>query len=63
MTQIDWAKMYAEMDKRIVLKYEQMPKGEQIGNRSQAENEEAKGPQGDDGVPRNITRKEELCRG
>ncbi|MEX0805839.1 MAG: hypothetical protein WD688_21355 [Candidatus Binatia bacterium] len=42
MSQTDWAKTYAEMDKRILLKYEQMPKGEQIGKRSQAENEEAK---------------------
>jgi hypothetical protein len=34
MGQIDWAKIYAAMDKRIGLKYEQLPKGEQIGKRS-----------------------------
>ena len=33
MSQIDWAKIYAEMDKRIVVKYEQLPNGEQIGKR------------------------------
>lgn len=27
----DWAKKYAEMDKRIQLKYAHLPKGEQIG--------------------------------
>jgi len=42
VSQTDWAKIYAEMDKRILLKYEQMPKGEQIGKRFQAEGEEAK---------------------
>jgi hypothetical protein len=31
MSQTDWAKLYAAMDKRIELKYEQLPKGEQIG--------------------------------
>ena len=31
MSQIDWAKVYAAMDKRIELKYDQLPKGEQIG--------------------------------
>jgi hypothetical protein len=31
MSQTDWAKLYAAMDKRIILKYEQLPKGEQIG--------------------------------
>jgi hypothetical protein len=29
----DWAKKYSEMDKRIQLKYQQLPKGEQIGKR------------------------------
>jgi hypothetical protein len=38
MNQIDWAKTYAEMDKRIMLKYEQLPKGEQIGKGRAAEN-------------------------
>ncbi|MGH7853252.1 MAG: hypothetical protein ACREP3_07405 [Candidatus Binatia bacterium] len=33
MGQTDWAKIYAAMDKRVVLKYEQIPKGEQIGKR------------------------------
>lgn len=27
----DWASLYAPMDKRIDLKYQQLPKGEQIG--------------------------------
>jgi len=42
MSQIDWAKIYAEMDKRIVVKYEQLPKGEQIGKRAQAETQQVK---------------------
>jgi len=33
MSQIDWAKKYGAMDKRITLKYEQLPKGEQVGKR------------------------------
>ena len=33
MGQTDWAKIYAAMDKRITLKYEQLPRGEQIGIR------------------------------
>ena len=41
MSQIDWAKIYAEMDKRIVVKYEQLPKGEQIGKRPPAGNQQA----------------------
>jgi hypothetical protein len=36
MSQTDWAKIYAEMDKRIVVKYEQLPNGEQAGKRPQA---------------------------
>lgn len=36
MSQTDWAKKYAAMDKRIVLKYEQLPRGEQIGKRPPA---------------------------
>lgn len=35
MNPIDWAKIYAKMDKRIVLKYEQLPCGEQIGKQPQ----------------------------
>jgi len=31
MSQEDWAKKYAAMDKRLMLKYQQLPKGEQIG--------------------------------
>jgi hypothetical protein len=31
MTQTDWAKIYAAMDKRIELKYDQLARGEQIG--------------------------------
>jgi hypothetical protein len=42
MKEIDWAKAYAEMDKRIVLKYEQLPKGEQIGKRPATQNPPAK---------------------
>jgi hypothetical protein len=33
MSQVDWAKKYAAMDKRLLLKYEQLPKGEQIGKK------------------------------
>jgi hypothetical protein len=33
MLKTDWAKLYAIMDKRIELKYEQLPAGEQIGQR------------------------------
>ena len=42
MSQIDWAKIYAEMDKRIVVKYEQLANGEQIGKRPPAGNEPVK---------------------
>ncbi len=31
MSREDWAKKYATMDQRLSLKYEQLPKGEQIG--------------------------------
>ena len=37
MNQIDWAKKYAAMDRRVTLKYQQLPKGEQIGKRLEAE--------------------------
>ena len=33
MSQTDWAKIYAAMDKRVILKYAQLPKGEQVGKR------------------------------
>jgi hypothetical protein len=39
MGQTDWAKTYAAMDKRIILKYQQLPRGEQIGKTSPAEPE------------------------
>lgn len=33
MSRTDWAKLYAAMDKRVELKYAQLPKGEQVGAR------------------------------
>jgi hypothetical protein len=42
MSQTDWAKTYAAMDKRIILKYEQLPRGEQIGKASHAGSEDEK---------------------
>ena len=36
MLRTDWAKLYAIMDKRIELKYEQLPAGEQIGQRTES---------------------------
>jgi hypothetical protein len=39
MKPTDWAKIYAAMDKRVTLKYAQLPKGEQIGKRSQQQNQ------------------------
>jgi hypothetical protein len=33
VSQTDWAKIYAAMDKRIEVKHEQLPKGEQVGKR------------------------------
>jgi hypothetical protein len=33
MSQEDWVKKYAAMDRRLLLKYEQLPKGEQVGKR------------------------------
>jgi hypothetical protein len=42
MSQTDWAKIYAEMDKRIIVKYEQLPNGEQLGKRPQAGNQQIK---------------------
>ncbi len=33
MKQTDWAKLYAAMDDRIVLKYAHLPSGEQVGKR------------------------------
>jgi hypothetical protein len=42
MSQIDWAKVYAAMDKRIELKYDQLPKGEQIGKCTPRETSQTK---------------------
>ena len=42
MTQPDWAKTYAAMDMRISLKYEQLPRGEQIGKALQAGSKDEK---------------------
>ena len=42
MSQTDWAKIYAAMDKRIVVKYEQLPEGEQVGKRPQAGHQQTK---------------------
>jgi len=42
MSQEDWAKKYAAMDKRLLLKYEHLPNGEQIGGKPIAPNSEAK---------------------
>jgi len=38
----DWAKKYAAMDKRVDLKYQHLPNGEQIGKRSPAPKPDAK---------------------
>jgi hypothetical protein len=42
VSQTDWAKTYAAMDERITLKYQQLPKGEQIGKTVQARSDETK---------------------
>jgi hypothetical protein len=42
MSQTDWAKTYAAMDERINLKYERLPKGEQIGKPPQAGSQDEK---------------------
>ena len=42
MSQTDWAKTYAAMDKRIILKYEQLPRGEQIGKAPSPANQDEK---------------------
>jgi hypothetical protein len=47
MSQTDWAKIYAQMDKRIVLKYQQLPNGEQIGKRPQTGYQQQKAPDPD----------------
>ncbi len=42
MGQEDWAKKYAAMDKRLMLKYEHLPKGEQIGKKPELSKLEVK---------------------
>jgi hypothetical protein len=42
MSQSDWAKTYAAMDERIILKYEQLPRGEQIGKALQERSQDEK---------------------
>ena len=42
MSHEDWAKKYAAMDKRLLLKVEQLPKGEQIGKKPVPPKSEAK---------------------
>lgn len=44
MSQTDWAKAYAALDERIILKYEQLPRGEQIGKSQLAGNQGEKKP-------------------
>ena len=36
MEKLDWAKIDAVMDQRLELKYQQLPSGEQIGQRKQS---------------------------
>ena len=43
MNKLDWARVYAEMDKRILLKYQQLPRGEQIGKVTVAQAQRARG--------------------
>ena len=42
MKPTDWVKKYAAMDKRVELKCQQLPKGEQIGKRPEATKPQAK---------------------
>ena len=42
MSQEDWAKKYAAMDQRLMLKYEHLPKGEQMGKKPELPKPEAK---------------------
>jgi hypothetical protein len=42
MKPTDWVKKYAAMDKRVELKYQHLPNGEQIGKRTEAPKPEAK---------------------
>ena len=42
MSDEDWARKYAAMDSRVTQKYEQLPKGEQIGKHPEARPQESK---------------------
>lgn len=42
MSREDWAKKYAAMDQRLMLKYEQLAKGEQVGKKPEAPKTAAK---------------------
>ena len=42
MSQEDWAKKYAAMDQRLLLKYEHLPDGEQIGKKPELSKLETK---------------------
>ena len=42
MSQEDWAKKYAAMDQRLLLKYEHLPEGEQVGKKPMAPKQEPK---------------------
>jgi len=44
MSQVDWVKKYAAMEKQLMLKYEHLPKGEQIGKKPELAKQEAKKP-------------------
>jgi hypothetical protein len=44
MSETDWAKIYAAMDDRIVLKYAHLAKGEQIGKRPEPATNQQKIP-------------------
>ena len=42
MSRQDWTKKYAAMDQWLMVKYEQLPKGEQVGNKPGSAEQEAK---------------------
>jgi hypothetical protein len=42
MSDEDWVRKYAAMDRRVTQKYEHLPKGEQIGKRPEAKPQEPK---------------------
>jgi hypothetical protein len=45
MSKEDWVKKYAAMDKRIAVKYEQLPKGEQVAKKPAPKQEANKSSQ------------------